>query len=45
MLASDRLTDELNIQDSGIKKEAARMLQKALPYAEVVWGVPPMPLR
>jgi len=35
----------LNIQDSGITEEGARELQKALPHVNVIWGVPPVPLK
>lgn len=35
----------LNIQATGIGEEAARELQAALPHANIVWGVPPVPLR
>jgi hypothetical protein len=35
----------LNLQNSGISEKGARQLQAALPHAQIVWGVPPVPLK
>lgn len=35
----------INVQSSGITEKGARQLQAALPHAQIVWGVPAVPLR
>lgn len=43
--APDPNTLNLNIQGTGITEQGARRLQEALPNANIVWGVPAVPLR
>ena len=35
----------VNLQHSGVTLEGARELQAALPHAQIIWGVPQVPLR
>ena len=43
--ASEEHSLQLNVQSSGITEQAARRLHRALPHAQIVWGVPAVPLR